>query len=90
LAIVEPYSHMKTTIQIPDALLSEAKKVAAEEKTTVKALVEEGLRKVVTDRRQGKPFKLRKVTFKGKGLQPGIKEGDWETIRSMIYEGRGG
>jgi hypothetical protein len=81
---------MKTTIHIPDSLLREAKSVAAKEKTTVRALVEEGLRRVVSDRRQEKPFRLRNVTFKGKGLQPGIEEGNWEQIRSMIYEGRGG
>ena len=82
---------MKTTVDIPDALLREAKKAAAHRKTTVKALVESGLRKVLSD--EGKPrgpFRLRKHTFRGRGLQPGITEGDWREIRRLVYEGRGG
>ena len=43
-------SHMKTTIHIADGLFEEARKVARQEKTTLKALVDEGLRKVVAER----------------------------------------
>lgn len=42
---------MKTTIEIEDRLLIEAKKRAAEERRTVRALVEEGLRRVLRDPR---------------------------------------
>jgi len=58
-------SHMKTTIHIPDSLFDEAKKVAIREKTTLKALVEEGLRKVVLERmgRGQGDFKLRPASF---------------------------
>jgi hypothetical protein len=35
---------MKTTIELPDDLLTEAKKRAAEERTTLRAIIEEGLR----------------------------------------------
>jgi Arc/MetJ family transcription regulator len=45
-------SHMKTTIVISDALLAEADKIIAEEKTTLKALVNEGLATVVRERRK--------------------------------------
>jgi len=34
---------MKTTVNIPDSLLKAAKKLAAREKTTVSALIEQGL-----------------------------------------------
>ena len=82
---------MKTTVEIADALLDEARRAAQKDKTTVRALIEEGLRLVLTSRRQSKPFKLRDGSFKGgKGLQPGIREGDWEQIRALIYEGHGG
>ena len=37
-------TRMKTTIDIADTLLAEAKALAAEEGTTVRSLVEEGLR----------------------------------------------
>jgi len=83
-------THMKTTIEIPDALLEEARKLATRERTTVKALVEQGLRQVVAGRKRSAPFRLRKATFKGKGLQPGVKEASWEQVRDLIYEGRGG
>jgi hypothetical protein len=39
---------MKTTIQISDSLFKEARKVAQQERTTLRALVEEGLRKAVS------------------------------------------
>ncbi len=83
-------SHMKTTIQIPDSLLKEARKVATEEHTTLKSLMEEGLRRVISERRRRDKFKLRKVTFKGKGLQPRLAGATWEQIRDLSYEGHGG
>ena len=41
---------MKTTIDISDALLREARKVAARHAMTLRALVEQGLRKKVASR----------------------------------------
>lgn len=83
-------SHMKTTVEIADGLLAEARKVAAREKTTVRALIEDGLRQALgTRRRKTSPFKLRMVTFAGDGLQPQAGEGDWERLRHLVYEGRG-
>lgn len=84
-------NHMKTTIEVPDALLSEARKVAAREGTTVKALVEQGLRRVVAEKKRAAvSFQLRKATFRGQGLQPGVKDASWERLRELAYEGRGG
>jgi hypothetical protein len=82
---------MKTTIEINDALLRRAKVYAAERNLTLKALVEQALRQYL-DHGVAPPgtFKLRKHTFRGRGLQPGIDENDWATIRAMAYEGRGG
>ena len=81
---------MKTTIEIPDSLLDEAKRLAAEEGTTVRAYVEQGLRRIVAERKSRGLFRLRKATFKGKGLQPGVQDATWERIREAIYQGRGG
>lgn len=80
---------MKTTIEISDPLLEAARQVAGQEKTTVKALVEEGLRKVIEARQRGSVFKLRRVTFKGSGLQPEVAGATWKRLREMIYKGRG-
>jgi Arc/MetJ family transcription regulator len=81
---------MKTTIEISDSLLDEAKRLAAKEGTTVRAYVEQGLRRVVAERKSRGAFRLRKATFKGKGLQAGVQDATWERIRETIYQGRGG
>ena len=81
---------MKTTIEISDSLLDEAKRLAAKEGTTVRAFVEQGLRRVLGERKSRGVFRLRKATFKGKGLQPGVKDATWERIRETVYQGRGG
>lgn len=83
---------MKTTIHLPDALLAEARKLAVCEHTTVTALVEQGLRQIVAERkRKGKEvFRLRKATFKGKGLQLDVAGASWERIRKVAYEERDG
>jgi hypothetical protein len=82
--------NMKTTIEIPDALLEEARQLAAREQTTLKALVSEGLRRLIAERQEKKPFQLRKVTFRGQGLQGHLSGASWEQIRELAYEGRGG
>jgi hypothetical protein len=80
---------MKTTVDIADPLLAEAKRVAAARGITLRELVEEGLRAVLTTPNPAQPFKLRDASFRGNGVQPGVSEGDWETTRDLIYEGRG-
>jgi hypothetical protein len=81
---------MKTTIHIPDSLFDEARKVAHEERTTMKALVEEGLRRIISERQRRGDFRFRKATFKGNGLQPHLAGVSWDQIREQTYEGRGG
>lgn len=83
-------THMKTTIDIADALAEQAKQVASAEGTTLRSLVEEGLRRVLDERRTDRGFRLRKAGFKGKGLRPDVTDGTWERIRDISYEGRGG
>jgi hypothetical protein len=80
---------MKTTIEISDPLLEAARQVASQEKSTVRALVEEGLRKVIEERKRSLGFKLRRATFKGQGLQPQVAGASWEQLRELIYQGRG-
>lgn len=81
---------MKTTLDISDPLLRDARKIAAREGTTLRALVEQGLRKVLAEKSQRKrPFRLRKASVKGRGLQPEFADAGWERLRDAIYEGRG-
>jgi len=81
---------MKTTIQIPDSLFEEARRVAHRERVTMRSLVEAGLRRVLADHNKSGGFRLRKATFRGKGLQSGLEDASWGRIRDASYEGRGG
>ncbi|MCL2523848.1 MAG: type II toxin-antitoxin system VapB family antitoxin [Betaproteobacteria bacterium] len=79
---------MKTTIEISPALLAEAKRHAQAERTTLKALVEAGLRRVLAE--EDKPaFKLRDGSVGGNGLTPEFQNAPWEKFLDAIYEGRG-
>jgi hypothetical protein len=80
---------MKTTVELPDALLREAKRVALRQGTTVRALIERGLRSVVSGRRPAATFVLRKAGFRGDGLVGGRSLRDWDTIRDLSYSERG-
>ena len=80
---------MKTTIDIADSLLASAKHLAAQRGTTLRALVESGLRRVLEEGDRGEPFRLRDASFGGHGLQREFREGDWERLRDAAYEGRG-
>lgn len=81
---------MKTTIDIADALLADARRVAAREGVTVSALVEQGLRRAIEERRQGVPgFKLRRAAVQGRGLQPGLQGASFDRLRDLACEGRG-
>ncbi len=80
---------MKTTVEISDPLLREARKMAAREGVTLRALIERGLHHVVAEAKPGAPFRLRRASFKGKGLRPELRDASWEHIRDLAYEGRG-
>lgn len=77
---------MKTTLDIADPLLREARHVAAREGTTLRALVEQGLRQVVAEKKRKRAFRLRKASFKGRGLRPDLVDAGWERIRDLAYE----
>lgn len=80
---------MKTTIDIADDLFERAQRLARKEKTTFRALTEQGLRLVLNER-QTKPKKLPPlVTVRGRGLSPEFKDASWERFRDEIYRGRG-
>jgi hypothetical protein len=82
---------MKTTVDIADALLRQAKRLAAQQETTLKELIESALREKLEQSRALPPAApIETRTFKGRGLQPGVSWDDWATLRNMAYEGRGG
>jgi hypothetical protein len=79
---------MKTTVEIPDRLLREAKAYAASHGITLREVLETSLRALLEGHstRSGR-FRLKTITTKGEGL---VCDSDWNTIRSIIYEGHGG
>ena len=76
---------MKTTIDIADDLLARAKREARRERKTLRDVVEEALRQRLVAPASRKTFRLKKHPFKGKGRQPGVAEGQWETVRDLIH-----
>lgn len=80
---------MKTTIDIADALLEQARLQAQRQGTTVRALVEQGLRTVLAEQGNAPAFKLRKASFAGAGLSSELEGADWARLRELAYEGHG-
>jgi hypothetical protein len=77
---------VKTTIELPDALLAEAKKHAAARGLTLKEVMEAGLRKILASDPIRKKFRLRKCSVGGQGL---VRDFTWPEIRDEVYRGRG-
>jgi hypothetical protein len=81
---------MKTTLDIEDPLIREAKIIASRDGVTVRSLVERGLQLALAERRSRQPFRLRDLSVSGNGLQPEVGEFSWDQLRSLSYEERGG
>jgi hypothetical protein len=76
---------MKTTLDIADPLLRKARKVAARERTTLRALVEQGLRQVMLRRSGGGLSACAR-----QASRDGVGDAGWERLRDLAHEGRGG
>lgn len=76
---------VKTTIDIADGLLREAKERAHRDGTTLRALVERGLAQVLAEPSGSEAVLFRPVTGRLQPL-PGVDANDWEAIRDSIYE----
>ena len=76
-------THMKTTIEVSDALFASAKQFAQQRQTTLRALIEDGLRRVLSDAHDtAKPvFTLRDASVHGQELLlPDPR--DWQTLEA--------
>ena len=81
--------HMKTTIEIADDLFHRAQKLAQKERTTFRALTEQGLRLVLKEK-QSAPGKLPPlITVRGQGLSDAFRNVPWAQLRDEIYRGHG-
>lgn len=77
---------MKTTVEIADQLFAEVRESARREGTSFRVLVEEGLRLSLARRRQPTSYRWPDLSFGGEGLQPGVAEGRWESLRDLSRE----
>ncbi len=82
-------SSMKTTIDISRPLLERAKRLAVQRSTTLRDLVEAGLRLVLREHQRPANFVLRDARVGGRGLREELRDVGWERIRDAAYEGRG-
>ena len=78
--------HMKTTVNLPDELVREAQELARRERTTLRELIETGLRTVVKQRAGRSDFVLADASVDGGGLRPEFRGAPWEQIRDAIYD----
>lgn len=79
-------THMKTTLDISDDLFARSRKLAQREGTTLRAVVEEGLRLALKARAAKPPRSFRFPTHAGGGFQAGFEMASWSQIRDAIYE----
>ncbi len=80
---------MKTTIELPDELLIEAKKRAAEQRTTLRRLFARGLRRELDASGPGlrpEEREIRWVVVDG-GLPPGLDLADRERMHDWLRGG---
>ena len=76
---------MRTTINLPDDLLSRLKKLAAESGTTLTALIHDALRESLARRRRARPAaSVRLTTYRGTGLQPGVDLDDSASLYDLM------
>lgn len=80
---------MRTTIRLEDALLREAKAVAARQGRTLTSLIEHGLREQLARSSTPRDRRLQELpTFKGGGLRPSVNLDDNAAVRELLDEGK--
>lgn len=80
-------NHMKTTVNLPDALLDEARDTARRRGTTVTSLIESGLRVAISEQEgPSSPFTLDDASVDGNGLSTEFRTASWELLRAVSYD----
>ena len=79
---------MKTTVEIADPVLDRARRLAQEQHTTLRAIIDEALRAFLDARPAQPKFKLRDASFKGvdHGLSPEFANATWQEILDEVYK----
>ena len=80
-------THMKTTVEIADPLFAEAKAEARRRGVTVRALIEDGLRRVIAEPSPNR-YVLPDCSYGTGGPTDAWLGATWEEKLEVIYEGR--
>jgi hypothetical protein len=76
---------MRTTIRIDEQLLREAKELAARSGRSLTSIIEDALRESLARHRDsGRREPVRLVTFRGKGLRPGVDLDDSASLLDLM------
>ena len=79
-------NHMKTTLDLPDDLLMEAKTIAVQRRTTLKAMVEHALRREIRGHETGQNATNIHFSLDESGLPVMKKSGQRVVSNEMIYD----
>jgi hypothetical protein len=80
---------MRTTINLPEELVASAKKLAAESRTTLTAVIESSLREALARRRRlPRAAAVKLPVFGRKGLQPGVDLDDSAALLEVMAPSR--
>ena len=82
---------MKTSIEIAESLFRRVKQLSRARNTSVRALVEEGLRAVLDLEEKKRQIKPKMLTFEGDGLTDEFRSKGytWDSVRDEVYRGHG-
>ena len=76
---------MKTTIEIQDALFEQAKRYAKRSRRSLRAVVEEGLRRVLADTQPAQTYMVPDASVGDPdGVDP-LEAMSWQDLRAEIY-----
>jgi len=73
-------------VRLDERLLREAKAVAAQERSTLTAIIDDALRQFLARRSapRGKREQVKLITFRGEGLQPGVDIDDTAALIDLM------
>jgi Arc/MetJ family transcription regulator len=75
---------MRTTVNIDDALLEQAKHVAASTHRRLGDVIDDALRVLLAERHQRRDEAIALPTFGGSGLQPGVDLEDKDSLAALL------
>lgn len=82
-------THMRTSVDIPDPLLRRARRLARERGTTLRQVLLDGLRAIVSSEKPSSKYRLKDRSYGSGGLVDGLSWGDAQAIDELTYGDRG-